>query len=85
MQKRVRCRLQNLKKKKQGLGGKDKWADPIIDKLQNYDGTAIRSNKNNLKAMQAATEATLFHVASSKENNLQYYHCPTGSDSASIN
>ena len=85
MQKRVRCRLQNLKKKKQGLGGKDKWTDPIIDKLQNYGGIAIRSNKNNLKAMQAATEATLFHVASSKENNLQYYHCPTGSDSASIN
>ena len=57
----------------------------IIDELQNYDGIAIRSNKNNLKAMQAATKTTLFHVASSKENNLQYSHCPTGSDSASIN
>ena len=31
--------------------------------------------------MQAATKATLFHVASSKENNLHYPHCPTGSDS----
>ena len=32
--------------------------------------------------MEAATKATLFHVASSKENNLHYPHCPTGSDSS---
>ena len=31
--------------------------------------------------MQAATKATLFHVASSKESNLHYPHRPTGSDS----
>ena len=31
--------------------------------------------------MQAATRAILFHVASSKENNLHYPHCPTRPDS----
>ena len=82
VQKRVGCRLRNLKKKEKGLGGKGKLTDRIIiDKLQNYYGIAIKSNENNLKAMQAATRATLFHVASSKENNLHYSHCPTGSDS----
>ena len=81
VQKRVRCRLQNLKKKEKGLGGKGKLTDCIIDKLQNYYGITIRSNKNNLKTMQAVTNATLFHVASTKENNLHYPYCPTGSGS----
>ena len=77
VQKPVGCQLQNLKKKEKRLSGKGKLTDRIIDKLQNYYGIAIRSNKNNLKAMQAATRTTLFHVASSKENNLHYPHCPT--------
>ena len=51
MQKRIGCRLRNLKKKEKGLGGKSKLTDRIIDKLQNYYGIDIRSNKNNLKAM----------------------------------
>ena len=80
-QKRVGCRLRNLKKREKGLGGKGKLTNNTIDKLQNYYGLAIRSNKNNLKAMQAATRATLFHVASNKENSYHYPHCPTGSDS----
>ena len=37
--------LQNLKKKEKRLGGKGKLTDRIIDKLQNYYGIAIRSNK----------------------------------------
>ena len=53
----------------------------MIDRLQNYYGIAIRENKNNLKAMQAATRATLFHVASSKDNNWHYPHCPEGTNS----
>ena len=77
VQKRVvGCRLQNVKKKEKGLGGNGKLTDRLIVKHQNC-GIAIRSNKNNLKAMQAATRTTLFHVASSKENNLHYPHCPT--------
>ena len=35
----------------------------MIDRLQNYYGIAVRSNKNNLKGMQTATKAALFHVA----------------------
>ena len=58
-----------------------KLTNCIVDKLQNCYGINIRSNKNNLKTMQAPTKATLFHVASSKENNLHYPHCSTGSDS----
>ena len=38
MQKRVGCRLQNLKKKEKGLGGRGISTDRIIDKLQNYCG-----------------------------------------------
>ena len=53
----------------------------MIDRLQNYYDIAIRENKNNLKAMQAATRATLFHVASSKDNNWRYPHCPEGTNS----
>ena len=50
----------------------------MINRLQNYYGIAIRSNKNNLKGMQSATKAPLFHVASNKDNNLHYPHCPIG-------
>ena len=53
----------------------------MIDRLQNYYGMDIRQNKNDLKKMQAAVRATLFHVASSKENNRHYLHCPEGKDS----
>ena len=72
VQKRVGCRLRNLKKQEKGIGGKGKLTNNMIDRLQNYYGIAIRENKNNLKAMQAATRATLFHVASSKDNNWHY-------------
>ena len=53
----------------------------MIDRLQNYYGKAIRENKNNLRAMQVATRATLFHVASSKDNNWYYRHRPEGNNS----
>ena len=69
-----------MKKREKGLGGKGKLTNNIIDRLQNYYGIAIRGNKNNLKAMQAATRAKLFHVASSKDNNW-HYHCPEGTNS----
>ena len=53
----------------------------MIDRLQNYYGIAIRSNKNNLKGMQSTTKAALFHVASNKDQDLNYSHCPVGPDS----
>ena len=53
----------------------------MIDRLQNYYWIAIRQNKNDLKNMQAGARATLFYVASSKENNWNQPHCPEGKDS----
>ena len=47
----------------------------MIERLQNYYGIVIKSNKNNLKGMQSATKAALFHVASNKGHN------PVGPDS----
>ena len=35
----------------------------------------------DLKGMQKATLASLFHVASSKENNFHSAYCPEGSES----
>ena len=80
MQKRVGNRLRDLRKKQKSVGGKGKLTLHTIDKLQNYFGIAVRSNTGNLKAMQKAIHAKLFHVASSKENNY-YTHCLPGSKS----
>ena len=81
VQKRVRCRLRNLKKRENGHGGKGKLTNNIIDRLQNYYGIAIRENKSNLNAMQSAKRATLFHVASNKYNNYHDTYYPKGSNS----
>jgi len=81
VQKRVGTRLRNLKKKEKGLGGRGKLTDATIDRLQNYYGIAIRQNKNNLNGMKSAIRATLYHVASSKNENLHFPHCPEGADS----
>ena len=48
--------------------------------MQNYYGIAIRQNVGNLKEMKAAIHASLFHVASSKENQW-HDHCPQGPSS----
>ena len=52
----------------------------IIDRLQNYYGIAVRQNVGDLQGMTKAIHSTLFHVASSKQNN---YHvqCPVGKSS----
>ena len=44
---------------------KSRLTDPIIDKLQNYFGIALRSNIGNLENIKGAILASLFHVASS--------------------
>ena len=81
VQKRVGCRLRNLKKRGKGIGGRGKLTDAFIDKLQNYFGIAIRQNKNNLKGMRDSVRASLFHCASSKDQNLHFPNCPEGKDS----
>lgn len=80
VQKRVGTRLRNLKKTVKNIGGKGKLTDKIIDRLQNYYGIAVRSNVGDAKAMKTAIHASLFHVASSKENNY-HHHCPDGENS----
>eukprot|EP00795_Rhopilema_esculentum_P001535 gene1535-15984_t len=80
VQKRMGTALRKLKKEKRELGGKGKLTEKIIDKIQNYYGIAIRSNVGNLESMKKAILATLFHSASSKENNYHSY-CPDGKDS----
>ena len=75
------CRSSNFKKNVKGLSGRGNLTNDMIDRLQNYYGINIRQNKNDLKNMQAAVRGTLFHVASSKENNWHYPHCPEGKDS----
>lgn len=80
VQKRVGNRLRNLRKKVKSITGKGKLTLHAIDKLQNYYGIAVRSNIGNLEAMEKAIHATLFHVASSKDNNY-HDHCPSGPNS----
>ena len=79
-QKRVETSLRNLKKIEKGLGGRGRLTDATIDLPQNFAGVAIRQNKGNLKRMKSNFLASLFHVASSKDNNF-HIHCPTGEES----
>ena len=62
-------------------GGRGKLTKAMIDRLQNYYGIAIRQNPNDLPGMKNAVRATLFHVASSKDQNYHTAYCPAGKDS----
>ena len=81
VQKRVGNRLLKLKKNVKGLGGRGKLSKTVIERLQNFYGIAIRQNVGNLKEMQKACCATLFHVASSKDKLYHNAYCPPGKDS----
>ncbi|GFU69853.1 uncharacterized protein TNCV_112721 [Trichonephila clavipes] len=52
IQKRIGSRLRKLKLKQKGLAGRGKLTDSFMGKLQNYYGSAIRSNVNNIEKMQ---------------------------------
>lgn len=52
--------LHKVKKEKK-LGGKGKLTDAVIDSMQTYYGKAIRENKGDVKKMQLATLAILYH------------------------
>jgi hypothetical protein len=68
VQKGIRARLRRLVKDKTGrklhdgqpLGGKGRLTQSEINKLQNYNGLAIRRNINNLEAMKRAVWAIFF-------------------------
>ena len=80
VQKRVGSRLRALKKKVKNLDGRGKLTKKSIDRLQNYYGIAVRANSYNLAQMKKPIHGTLFHVASSANNNY-HTHCPTGENS----
>ena len=94
VQKRIGTWLRGLKRKnkearmaQKKVDKTKKLADPmnkltyaIIDKLQNYYGIVVRANPDNLEGMQKAIRATLFHVASSKDDN-SHSQCPIGASS----
>ena len=54
---------------------KSRLTDSVIDKLQNYIGIALRSKVGDVKEMQNAILASLFHVASSEDCDYHAY-CP---------
>ena len=70
----------NTNKKKKENDPLDHLTFAVIDKLQNYYGIAVRSHENDLLGMQKSIRATLFHVASSKNDN-NHTQCPTGASS----
>ena len=80
VQKRVGTALRKLRKEKKVMGGKGRLTDAMIDKLQNYYGIAIRSNSGDLTAMKKGIHASLFHCASSRDNDY-HNHCLEGPDS----
>ncbi|GFX96481.1 uncharacterized protein TNCV_1441551 [Trichonephila clavipes] len=80
IQKRVGSRLRKLKTKTKGLSGKGKLTDNFIHRLQNYYGTAVRSNVGNLNAMQQNVIAALYHCASSDKKPM-HGQCPIGKES----
>ncbi|GFY00915.1 CCHC-type domain-containing protein [Trichonephila clavipes] len=80
VQKRVGRRLRQLKKTTNGLGGKNKLTDKLIDRIQNYYGIAIRNNVGNLQKMMSSVIAAFFHCVSGKIISL-HGQCPEGSES----
>ena len=69
-----------IKEKGRLRKAKCRLTDSVIDKLQNYFGIALRSNVGDLQKMQDAILASLFHVASSENDNFHVY-CPKTYDS----
>lgn len=93
IQKRMGKNLRNYKKKfkrgqvlddGQGVGGKGRLTDAVIDSLQNYYGAAIRNNQGSLKTMTDAVWAIFYHtILGGKKESLdeQHKYCPRSSTS----
>ena len=73
--------MPKAEKNVKGLGGRGRLANAAVDRLQNYFGVALHQNCHDLKVMQSACRTSLFHVASSKDDNYHYPHCPSGTNS----
>ena len=68
-QKWVGTRLLRLKKNSKGM---KELTHPVINKLQNYFGIALRANTTTVEAMSKAIFSSFMHVASSKENDFHW-------------
>ncbi|GFV03464.1 uncharacterized protein TNCV_5060051 [Trichonephila clavipes] len=87
VEKRMGTRLRALKLKlkgkkledKKSLGVRNRLTDAEIDKLQRYNGLAIRNNSGTLSAMKQAIWAIFFHKIST-DLNPQHGLCPLGDD-----
>ena len=60
-------------------GGKGRFSDVAIRRIQNLYGRAIRQNSNSLTEMKRAIWAIFFHLQA--ENAEAHDHCPKGADS----
>lgn len=80
VQKRMGTRLRNVKKAKNGLGGRGKLTGKMIDKLTVYYGLAIRRNPDSAEKMKNDIWATYYHY-SSTDQLPQHSKCPAGEDS----
>ena len=58
--------------------------DATTDRLQNFGDVAIHQKKGNFEKMKSGLLASLFHVASNKDNYFYFAHCFTGPDSSSL-
>lgn len=82
VQKRMGCRLRNLKKRMKGqrladgrgLEGKGRLTDTQIDNIQRMYGNAIRRNKNDLVTMKKHVWAIYFHKLST-DAHPQHHMC----------
>lgn len=88
VQKRLRSRLRSLKKRQgtirladgKAIGGKGRFTDKRIDKLQVYYGKAIRQNTHDIDCMQNAVMA-IWHHSKSTDENPDHDLCPPGEQS----
>ena len=88
VQKRMGTRLHNLRQSQKGkklidiklvqisLSGKGNLTDKAINLFQNYYGTAIRQNDDNLYNMQKSVWAVLFHNSDIEDENIRHQFCP---------
>ena len=78
IQKRAGTRLRNMKKNVRNLGGGG--ANSQIKQSTDYKIIIVPENVGNLDGMKIGIHASLFHVASSK-NNTWHDHCPPDENS----
>lgn len=86
VKKRMGTALRNLVEKNKSkdrelsMSGRGRLTHGLIKKLTNYYGWAIKSNPNDVPAMEKAIMATFHHITST-DDEPHHEHCPSGVDS----